>query len=273
MRFASAFGPRLRPLLDLIFPPRCVYCGRLGDYLCENCRAEARPIGTNLCIRCGNPLTQRGLCHRCRYDPPDPIRGLRGVFFYNGPIAQSIRSLKYHGIRQLAPILAAPLAAYIQAHPIPIDFIIPTPLHPERLASRGFNQSELLAADITRILHIPHRTDLLQRIRHTKPQAQLNRAQRLQNVAGAFAVQHGARLHGETILLIDDVATTGATLRACAQTLQEIGAGEIWALTVARANAAAILDDQRPTPSPSDAFLLWDAERRGFTGDPADLFI
>ncbi len=273
MRFTLAFGSRLRPILDLVFPPRCVYCGRLGDYLCETCRAEAQPVGAEICIRCGNPLTQRGLCNQCRQDPPAPLRGIRGVFFYNGPIAQSIRSLKYHGVRQLAPILAAPLAAYIQEHPISIDLMIPVPLHPQKQRDRGFNQSELLAAGVTRILDLPQRTDLLQRIRHTQPQAQLNRVQRLQNVAGAFAPQHDARLHGETVLLIDDVATTGATLRACAQVLQEIGAGDIWALTVARANVSTVLDEKPLTLSPVEVFLLWDAERRSSRDDPATLFI
>ena len=236
MRFASVLGPRLHLLLDLIFPPRCVYCGSLGDYLCEHCWAQAQPIGANICIRCGNPLTQRGLCHRCRQEPPDPVRGIRGVFFYTGPIAQGIRSLKYHGVQQLAPILAAPLADYIQSHALDIDFMIPVPLHPQKQAARGFNQSELLAASISRAITLPQRPDLIQRIRPTQPQAQLNRVQRLQNVADAFAPRSGARLHGETILLIDDVATTGATLRACAQVLQRMGAGDIWALTVARAN-------------------------------------
>ncbi len=262
MRFTSSLGSRLRPFLDLVFPPRCVYCGGLGDYLCASCRADALPVGSNICIRCGNPLTVRGVCHRCRQDPPDPIRGIRGVFFYQGPIAQGVRSLKYHGVRGLAPILAAPLITYIQDHPVPIAGLIPVPLHPEKLTERGFNQSELLAAEISDALDIPLRTDILQRSRATRPQAQLNRTQRLQNVSGAFTVHDGVRLSGETFLLIDDVATTGATLRACAQALRQAGAGDIWALTVARANINTVLDDNQPQISPVEAFLLWDAERR-----------
>jgi ComF family protein len=267
MRFTSSLG-RLRPLLDLIFPPRCVYCGRLGAYLCETCQAEAQRIGPDVCIRCGNPLTTRGICHRCRQDPPDPIRAIRGVFFYNGPIAQSIRGLKYHGVRALAPILAEHLVAYIQEHPIPIDGLVPVPLHPAKLAQRGFNQSELLADSITQTLGIPLRTDLLKRTRHTRPQAQLDRKQRLQNVAGAFSPCDGVSLHGETLLLIDDVATTGATLRACAQTLRQMGAGDIWALTVARANMNAARDASPSPAASAEAFLLWDAERKQPIPDP-----
>lgn len=273
MRFLSAFGARLRPVLDLFFPPRCVHCGRLGSYLCDSCQEEAQPIGPNICIRCGDPLTIPGLCRHCRQEPPDPLRGIRGVFFYNGPIAQSIRSLKYHGIRPLAPVLAICLVTYIREHPVPFDGLVPVPLHPEKLASRGFNQSELLAANVAKTLSITLRTDLLLRTRHTRPQAQLNRSQRLQNVANAFAPRDGVQLHGETLLLIDDVATTGATLRACAQALRQAGAGDIWALTVARAHANTVLDPTQARLSPAEAFLLWDGSRKHPIPDPASFLI
>jgi len=235
--------------------------------------AEARPIGEEICIRCGNPMTVRGVCHRCRHDPPDPIRGIRGVYFYNGPIAQGIRSLKYRGLKPLASILAAPLADYISAHPVLFDALVPVPLHPDRVAERGFNQSELLAESIRLTLNIPTRTDLVQRVVATRPQAQLNRHQRLQNVANAFAPAPDATLHGETLLLIDDVSTTGATLRACANILKRIGAGDIWALTVARADISMDASTDGERLSAADAFLIWDAERKPTRYDPADPFI
>ena len=261
MRFFSTLGSHIQPLLDVIFPPRCVYCGRLGERLCVSCRKEAREIGRNICIRCGNPLTERGVCAHCRQDPPDPIKGIRGVFFYGGPISQSIRSLKYHHNRLLAPILAEYLATYIETHPIPIDALVPVPLHPERLAERGYNQSELLAAGVSERLAIPLQNNWLQRTRHTQPQARLDREQRLQNVAGAFSVNETVHLHSETILLIDDVATTGATLRACAYALRAAGAGDIWALTVARAHSHIVLPSAKQILAPADAFLLWDSAR------------
>ena len=272
MRFGSAFT-RLRPLLDLIFPPRCVYCGQLGSYLCEKCLAEAEPIGRDVCIRCGNPLTVRGICHRCQQDPPDPLRAIRGVYFYNGPIAQGIRSLKYHGVQPLAAILAVPLATYLQEHPVDIDILAPVPLHPEKEVARGFNQSELLAASVSEATNIPLRTDLVRRVVDTQPQARLTRRQRLQNVANAFAPGDGVRLHGESILLIDDVATTGATLRACARALKTAGAGDIWALTVARANYNTLLESSKPPLSPTEAFLVWDAERKAPIADSGNPII
>ncbi len=267
MRFFSAFGARFRPVLDLVFPPRCVYCGQLGAWLCDACQQEAQPIGENICIRCGNPLTVRGLCQHCRQDPPDPLRGIRGVFFYNGPIAQGIRSLKYHDVRPLAPILARHLASYIRERSVLFDGLVPVPLHPEKLAARGFNQSELLAADVSKMLNIPLRIDLLERTRPTRPQAQLNRRQRLQNVADAFAPMRDIRLHGETLLLIDDVATTGATLRACGRALRQAGAGDIWALTVARAHVNTVLPPDQSGLTPAEAFLFWDGDRKRQSSD------
>jgi predicted amidophosphoribosyltransferase len=112
------------------------------------------------------------------------------------------------------------------------------------------------------MLGIPLRIDLLQRTRHTRPQAQLNRRQRLQNVADAFAPIEGVHLNGETLLLIDDVATTGATLRACARALRRAGAGDIWALTVARAHVNTVLPSAPPDLSPAEAFLFWDGARK-----------
>ncbi|HHB90302.1 MAG TPA: ComF family protein [Anaerolineae bacterium] len=257
---------RFRPVLDLFFPPKCVYCGRLGDYLCRPCRDEAQPIGREVCIRCGNPMTVRSVCHLCRRDPPDPLRGIRGVFFYKGPISQSIRSLKYHGVQELATILGMFLVDYLREHPIPIDMLIPVPLHAQRLAARGFNQSELLAQTITRTLGIPTRNDILRRVRATQSQTHLNRVQRQQNVAGAFEPYPGVDLRGRSVLLIDDVATTGATLRACAQPLARAGAAEIWALTVARAHIHTVPGAGRASAPPADVFLLWDGERKRSAG-------
>ena len=260
----------LRPLLDILFPPRCVYCGRLGSYLCDDCWQLAVPVGDNICVRCGEPLTQRGLCHRCRTNPPEPIRGIRGVFFYSGPVAQAIQHLKYQGIKDIAPILAQPLVEYIDQHSLTIDGLVPVPLHPQRLAERGFNQSRLIAQHIAISTGIPIHADLIRRVRFTQPQARLGRSERMQNVSGAFAPDENASLHGETILLIDDVATTGATLRACAQALKQIGAGEIWALTVARAHSRIELDIDMP---PADLFLMHDIGQNADSIDPAPPFI
>ena len=246
-------GMWLRPILDLLFPPRCVGCGRLGAYLCSQCLTEAPLIGPEICIRCGNPLTTRGICHRCQQTPFQALRGIRGVYFYKDAIAKSIRALKYHGVRPLAPALARPLIDYITAHSQHFDALVPVPLHAERLAERGFNQSELLAASVAQALSIPMRAQWVQRTRSTQPQAKLSRSQRLQNVEDAFTPAAGLQLHHESILIVDDVATTGATLQACARALKQAGAGDIWALTVARAHLPTEIPATMP---PADAFFF-----------------
>ncbi len=203
-------------------------------------------------------MTQRGQCVHCRTDPPIPLRAIRGVFFFQGPIRRSIHSLKYEGRFELAPILARSLAQYLHAHPIPIDFLVPVPLHPERQAQRGYNQSALLAQALGRLRRLPVHEHALQRTRATRSQTHLSRQERLANVRDAFATTENMK--NARVLLIDDVATTGATLRACAQALHRAGATHIWALTVARAHPPHILAPIA-APNPHEAFWQWDMEQ------------
>lgn len=190
---------------------------------------------------------------------------MRGVVFYGGPVAFAIQHFKYYGRTSLSRPLAAYLVGYLQNHALTFDYVVPVPLHPERLAFRGYNQSELLAHELGQAHHLPVRTDLIHRARHTQPQATLNRQQRVENVRDAFLPTQPGRLKGERILLIDDVCTTGSTLRACALALNEAGAGDIWALAVARARPKTPPDAWQKGLSPADMFVLWDegGRRRG----------
>ncbi len=249
----------LSALLDVLFPPRCVSCGRLGTWFCSTCRQQARALDERICVRCGQPMTERCICHHCRHSPPDPLQGIRGALFYGDPVSFAIHALKYRGMPQLARPLAGYLIAYMQAHPLAFDLLVPVPLHAQRLAARGYNQSTLLAQGVGRRLRLPVADDVIMRSRHTPPQVHLNRRQRLQNMQGAFAPRQSGLLQGQRVLLIDDVCTTGATLRHAAVALRAAGAGEIWALTVARA---------QPPPSPEpwkqglqahEVFMMWDA--------------
>lgn len=222
-------------LADLIFPPACVYCRRLGSHFCRPCQETAQFLGDAICVRCGTPAVVRCTCASCRSLPPDPLCGIRGAVRYQGPVRFAIHAFKYRGMTDLAAPLAGYLMAYLEAHPLAVDYLVPVPLHEERLAFRGYNQSELLAKALGKAKGLPVRTDLIARTRHTQPQVQLKARQRRTNMQEAFAPMQADRLHGETVLLIDDVCTTGSTLDACAVALHEAGAGDIWALTVARA--------------------------------------
>ncbi len=246
-------------LADLLFPPRCTYCRRLGSTFCRTCQATANFIGDSICVHCGTPTTERCVCVNCqRSFHASPLRGMRGAVFYRGPVTFAIHGLKYRGITRLARPLSAYLIAYLASHPIAFDCLVPVPLHPERQAGRGYNQSELLAIQVGKVRKLPVRTDLITRVRHTLPQVHLNRRQRQENVRDAFAPIQNGSLHGETVLLIDDVCTTGATLLACASALRAAGAGVVWALTIARAYPKTNPEPWRKGLDPTGAFLAWD---------------
>jgi ComF family protein len=195
-----------------------------------------RPITPPVCSGCGEPLASwrtisRGLarCGRCRRLPP-VIDRMRSAAYYEGPLREIVHALKYGG----RPSLARPLAALMGAGGAGIlegaDAVVPVPLDPARLRRRGFNQARLLAEGLG-----PPVLDALARTRPTPPQTGLPAARRHANVRDAFAVCRPVA--GLTLVLIDDVATTGATLHACARALRAAGAREIRALTAARAAA------------------------------------
>lgn len=262
MTRSSVIAGKIRSSIDalteLVYPGRCVHCRRLGSYFCQNCRSQTVAVGDDICIRCGQPTSRRCTCHFCQTTPPDPLRAMRGVVFYGGSIDSAIQALKYEDLKQLAAPLAIYLIDYLENHPIPFDALVPVPLHPDRLTIRGYNQSDLLAERVGKARSIPVRTDLIIRTRDTKPQVHLKRSERLENVHQAFEPAQAAALDGETILLIDDVCTTGATLIACAEALQLAGAGDIWALTVARARPPIDPEPWQEGLNPTETFIAWD---------------
>lgn len=218
--------------LDMLFPPRCVTCGRGGSFLCDACLAGATPVPEPQCNLCGQPIVGGALCVRCA-ESPVAGSGLRSAFVYAGPVQAAVRALKYHNMRVMAPPLGAAMARHLATWGIRPDIIVPVPLHPRRLRERGYNQAELLARAVGRETGIPVRPAALDRLRDTSAQARTSSAdERRRNVAGAFAAQE--TVGGVRALLVDDVCTTGATLSACAEALLAAGAAQVWGLTVAR---------------------------------------
>ncbi|NJN95963.1 MAG: ComF family protein [Anaerolineales bacterium] len=142
--------------------------------------------------------------------------------------------LKYRNHKAVAFILATILAEAYRRFQLKVDVIMPVPLHPSRLRERGYNQSELLAKSLSELLDLPLDSRTLQRTRSTKSQMTLGFNERHQNVAEAFACESFAGT-GQTILLVDDVCTTGSTLDACADALKKMGVGAVWGLTLAKA--------------------------------------
>jgi len=162
------------------------------------------------------------------------IDGIRSPFRFEGVIRKSIHELKYQNLRALAVSMAGLLQEYLIASPLEVDVLMPVPLHRKRLRERGYNQSELLAQELGKRINIPVVTDVLIRLRHTPPQARTaNVEERKRNIADSFACRDN-RLRDRRVLLLDDVATSGATLDACAAVLKANGAALVWGLVMAR---------------------------------------
>ncbi len=186
-----------------------------------------------LCARCGKPQPgDSGLCGDCWRQAP-PFARTRALGVYAGPLREAIHRLKYHGEAHLARPLGALLAVRLrQAFPPP-DVIVPVPLHPGKLRRRGFNQSELLAREAGGRLSIPVAPDALARVRATEAQSRLGGGAREANVGAAIVAAAPWRVLGKSVLILDDIYTTGATASACAEALIAAGARRVDVLVVA----------------------------------------
>lgn len=188
-----------------------------------------------------------GLCSSCRRSP-SALDGIRSAAIFDGPLRSAIHHFKYHNRQILAGPLALLLRDCWERPPVPVDVLVPVPLHKRRLQERGYNQAALLARELGRLVTLPVVERVLRRERYTRVQVGLSARERRENVAGAFHCLDGA-MRGCRVLLIDDVCTTGATLEACAVALRQEGkAKAVWALTVARARGLD-LDDGRSNPN------------------------
>lgn len=211
----------LQGLLDLLYPPHCVACRATGAWLCARCIEQI-------------PLLDQPLGSLGAAAVPTGLEGVHSVAWHLPPIQQAVHALKYEGLAVLSATLGTILADQWQHGPERIDLLVPVPLHPVRLRRRGYNQAALLADALGQRIGLPVESEVLIRERDTRSQVGLSAEERWTNVAGAFRCRSTPPA-GARILLVDDVLTTGATLRACAAALREAGAGPVWALTLTRA--------------------------------------
>ncbi len=227
-------------LLDLLFPLRCAECGTDGAALCRECFFKIAVIPPS-CFVCKKLVPARDAvpagrtCRPCR--KKTRVYGFVSPFSYDAAAIKTlIHDLKYRRARGNAEILGALLYRAVAYHGVVLSqesVIIPIPLHRARQRVRGFNQSLLIAEALGAKLGIPAQDDILRKIRRTKPQMELAREERLKNMAGAFAVSDSASVRNRTIILLDDIKTTGTTLEEAARVLRSAGAKRIWAITVA----------------------------------------
>ncbi len=222
-----------RSALDAVFPIHCLGCGREGKFLCGLCMAGMPRLTLPYCPVCARPGYRR-LCDWCERSPV-AVDGIRAPFLYveGSLIQRAIVDFKLQRTHAMAPELARVLAEYLHSNPMPGGVIVPVPSHSRRLRSRGFNQAVLLGRELGKITGLPVNENLIVQTRDTPSQRQMaGRAERWNNVAGSFSCTGDG--NGQSVLLVDDIATTGATMSACAGALKDAGASQVWGLAVAR---------------------------------------
>jgi len=225
-------------VLTLAYPQSCVICAssveqsRFG-VACEGCWKETRIFTDDeeICLKCGAPGQMR--CGRCE---EMAFTTARAVGMYEGALRESVLMLKR---QPFVPLHVQRLVVEaMKREPLSSSTrVVPVPLHPKRLKSRGFNQASIVAEEVSKALKLPLDGVSLVRVSTTeKYRAGLDRKGRHDTVAGAFTVSHPRLVTGENILLVDDVFTTGATVSACAEALMSAGATNVYVLTIARAS-------------------------------------
>lgn len=231
-------------IIDILMPPACPLCEKdlsagSGPSLCGACSAQlcSTLITGPVCSLCGIPFVSKASddhpCSECASSPP-PYAMARSVFTYEGPVKEAIHMFKFSGRATLGAPLGALLRLVKESLPAPPELVIPVPLHIRRLRARGFNQSLLLAREAAKMFSSPLCYDNLKRSRHTEQQISLTHGERAANVAGAFVLQRPGEVEGRAVALVDDVYTTGATIKECARVLKKAGA-LVYSLTLARA--------------------------------------
>jgi ComF family protein len=248
---AHGVGDRFEWLLDWLFPPRCRACGAWihgsdAEYFCRSCRPNIQLVEHPLCSVCGRPFPDASgddhPCAACLKRAPHFVRARAWACYpreelEGQPLRTVVQRFKYGRKvslgKPLGRLMARGCEEFLQD--CGADLIVPVPLHPKRLRWRGFNQSVLLALQVSRACGTLMDPFALVRLRETPPQTQLTEEERRKNVRGAFTLNPDRPVEDKTILLIDDVYTSGATVNECSRVLRRGGAAEVYVLILARA--------------------------------------
>jgi competence protein ComFC len=213
--------------LDLLFPRKCLECGKAGNYMCTDCLQKV-PNTPEICPIC-SLYSFGGKSHpRCRY--PLGLDGLISGWRHQGVVRKTVLKLKYHFVSDICDELAAKYLKVIKK--IPKGIIVPIPLYRRRKNWRGFNQSEELGQRVAKSLGFNFTSDLLIKTSKTLPQARLSKKERKENIKGIFEINKKVLL--AKYYLFDDVWTTGSTMKEAAKVLKKAGAKEVWGVTLAR---------------------------------------
>jgi ComF family protein len=251
MRHDSSLADRFDHWVDWLYPPRCRACGgrihgRDAEYFCSSCWKQIRLVSHPLCDLCGRPFPDASgedhTCGVCLSRAPEFVSARAWACYpreesEEHPLRQVVQKFKYGRKVSLGKPLGRLMARGCQEFlgECSVDLILAVPLHPKRLRWRGFNQSVLLARQLSRTYNIPFDPFALRRVRETPPQTQLSEEERRKNMRGAFSLSAGRSVAEKDILLVDDVYTSGATVNECSRTLKKHGAKAVHVLTLARA--------------------------------------
>jgi ComF family protein len=227
-------------VLDILFPVACISCSKENEWICKDCLSQVFIQNEHVCGICEKVNTPDGrTCQKCK--KKSALSALVVATSYaNSLVSHAVHLYKYRFIPYLHIQLGNIMTKALQKTDLPLaDIIIPVPLHAKRLRWRGFNQSSLLAKHVSLNLlpntQIDFDENILIRKKYTPPQMKISDYQnRKQNMQGAFYVTNAEKIRNKTVLLIDDVATTGSTIFECAQVLKNSGAKEIYAAVIAR---------------------------------------
>lgn len=218
--------------VNQLLPERCALCMTPDQCgFCANCQ-QLLPAIQVACQHCATPIAMPGVCGQCQ-NKASSFEHAIAPFAYQPPISMHIQQLKYHSRLDLAPALAKMLITRVlKCSDVMPELLVPVPLHERRLFQRGFNQAALIASVVGNLLDIPVQQKLVRRVRDTISQTSLDRASRIKNVRDAFAVIGQQRY--DSVAIIDDVMTSGATVEALAKSLRASGYAKISVWSIAK---------------------------------------
>ena len=238
-------------LLDLVYPPCCLVCGKRMEAgsLCQACIRSFTPLLPPFCDRCGGLPEEAGrsVCKNCETGPGTPYQWSQAMGQFGGALRDAILRFKYEGKAALGQPLGLLLSCSLDSPPSPLltstmgekltfDAVVPVPLHPSKLRQRGFNQSERLARVVAQERGWKLDATGVVRARKTRVQARLEGSQRVENVRGAFACRPAQRYANQSVLIVDDVLTTGSTMREVARVVRDAGATRVCVVALAHGN-------------------------------------
>ncbi len=221
--------------MDVLYPRTCCFCGKVSKTsMCDVCAKEIVYIEEPRCKRCGKPIRseEAEFCYDCGEHTVHYDQGL-SIWVHKGPVKWSVYQFKYHNQRIYGEFYVSEWYRLYksQLEEWGVDLIIPIPLHKRRKRKRGYNQAEILAKHLSRLSGIPMDPDAVVRVHNTRPQKELSHKQRKQNLRQAFRIQKDWK-PVNSVLLIDDIYTTGNTIDTVAKILKEKGVGKVWFFTI-----------------------------------------